>query len=499
MYKVLVADDEKIGRQGVQFLLRQMDVELDIYEAKNGKQAFEMIRNEHFDILLTDIKMPFMDGIELIQETIKLQPQIKIAIFSGYSDFEYAKSALSLGVSEYILKPVNPEEFKNAVLKIVKEIDQYHEDIQTSHKQDQIAQEHILFQLVNGKNTKHISKNNSEIMIDQYHYLMLIEFDDNFYEKADDFNICLKSILSLHFDYLNLNLQQSMLFIKNDHVNSIQTICKEIYNAIQVKYNKHCYIAVSERFEDNKELPSKSRILEELLDVKYYHPDTHIYVENEEEVGISSFEDVEELGKKVKLDIKMKDIAALKHHFNEFYSYYQSQGDFSNDYVKFMFSGMIKDIHGALVNTNEKELDKLIVKFYRASDFKSLSKIMNEFVVLLDDEFKQNDTLSHKEIETVIRYIYNHYNLDLSVDSLADLVCLAPSYLSHIFKKETGENLGKFIKRVRMENAKDMLEKTHEKIVSIAVACGYSNVSYFCQSFREFYGISPQKFRNQGE
>ena len=124
---------------------------------------------------------------------------------------------------------------------------------------------------------------------------------------------------------------------------------------------------------------------------------------------------------------------------------------------------------------------------------------MDQFVVLLEKEFKKSESLSHGEIKDVMKYVYNHYNLDLSVDFLADQVCLAPSYLSHIFKKETGENLGKFIKRVRMEKAKDMLENTHERIVAIAVAVGYSNVSYFCQSFREYYGISPQKYRNQGE
>ena len=105
----------------------------------------------------------------------------------------------------------------------------------------------------------------------------------------------------------------------------------------------------------------------------------------------------------------------------------------------------------------------------------------------------------HKEVESVKKYIYNNYHLDLSVDQLAEYVCLAPSYLSHIFKKETGENLGKFIKRVRMEKAKDLLENSYEKIVAISVAVGYQNVSYFCQSFREYYGISPQKYRSQGE
>ena len=190
---------------------------------------------------------------------------------------------------------------------------------------------------------------------------------------------------------------------------------------------------------------------------------------------------------------------AIRKDFEKFYSLYNAQNDFSNDYIKFLFSGMIKEIYKALSHSDEKELDKMIVRFYRTSDFKSLVALMNQFIEMLDKEFSQTETLSHSEVKDVIKYVYNNYNLDLSVETLADHVCLAPSYLSHIFKKETGENLGKFIKRVRMTKAKEMLEETHERIVTIAVAVGYSNVSYFCQSFREYFGVSPQKYRNKGE
>ena len=126
-------------------------------------------------------------------------------------------------------------------------------------------------------------------------------------------------------------------------------------------------------------------------------------------------------------------------------------------------------------------------------------EILEKNLDRLSETFGQNPQMLHREIESVKDYIYEHYSEEIGVDLLAQKVYMAPSYLSHIFKKETGQNLSKFIKAYRMEKAKEMLEETHEEIVQISYAVGYPNVSYFCQSFREFYGVSPQKFRNTGE
>lgn len=115
------------------------------------------------------------------------------------------------------------------------------------------------------------------------------------------------------------------------------------------------------------------------------------------------------------------------------------------------------------------------------------------------ESISDNPLLVHKEIETIKKYIYENYDKDIGVEVLAAQVCFAPSYLSYIFKKETGQNLSKFIKSYRMIKAKEMLETTYEKIVNVSYAVGYRNVSYFCQSFREYFGVSPQKFRNEGE
>lgn len=100
MYKILIVDDEKIERRGIKSLLKKLNIELEIHETSNGKEALEYLLENEIDILFTDIKMPFMDGIELIENVKNNNLDIKIVIFSGYEEFEYAKFATKMGVQD---------------------------------------------------------------------------------------------------------------------------------------------------------------------------------------------------------------------------------------------------------------------------------------------------------------------------------------------------------------------------------------------------------------
>lgn len=150
------------------------------------------------------------------------------------------------------------------------------------------------------------------------------------------------------------------------------------------------------------------------------------------------------------------------------------------------------------------------------TEFNTISRSLFELDVVDDRDIKSTSNEIVDELERLFK-VRKPVNLDkvkmpksvsrtkakngiVSYDiDLAELVYMAPSYLSSVFKKETGQNLSRFIKSVRMEKARELLEKTMMKIVDVSTACGYPNVSYFCSSFREYFGISPQKFRESGD
>ena len=108
MIHILIVDDEKIEREGLKYLLSMDEGERKVFEASNGKQALQILRTEEIQLLLTDIKMPHMDGLELSRKAKEEKPDLQVVIFSGYSDFSFAQEAIRYGVTEYILKPVDP-------------------------------------------------------------------------------------------------------------------------------------------------------------------------------------------------------------------------------------------------------------------------------------------------------------------------------------------------------------------------------------------------------
>ena len=209
--------------------------------------------------------------------------------------------------------------------------------------------------------------------------------------------------------------------------------------------------------------------------------------------------DDDALMKQMKQDIKMKDITFLRIHFDALCKKYRGQSNFSHIYIKFVFSNLLKDFYDIIPGADEAEFGREIDRLYKSEDFSCIMDIVNNYIGLLEKSFGKEPATSHREIETVKNYIHSHYGEEIGAQQLADMVYLAPSYLSSLFKKETGQNLSKYIKQYRMEKAKELLTGTNMKIVNISEQVGYPNVSYFVQSFREYFGISPQKFRDQGE
>lgn len=511
MKNILIVDDEKIERSGIIMLLKRMGMDVCIREASNGKEAFSYLQSvadkeadlPKIDILLTDVKMPFMDGITLIENVKNAGIKLKAIIFSGYNEFEYAKLAVKLGVQDYILKPVDPAEFAATIRKVCDELDEESRKNEDINRQESFIKQYYLYSLLNGGDAASILDNAD--YLDSYDRMALMEFNSEFFGKFDStfaqdmIEEVSTSGEAADYLYLNLNTQQSVvLFNTNGRTEAqIVDIFKRLHDKVIEKTGQFMYAAISGAVSSHTELPGAMDELETLMNNKFYETETYIYTNSvSDKIPVLVQIDDDALMKQMKQDIKMKDVDFLRIHFDELCRKYRGQSNFSHIYIKFIFSNLLKDFYDNIPDAKEEEFGREIDKLYTSEDFSCIMEIVNNNIDLLEKTFAANPAMAHREIETVKSYIHSHYSEELGAQQLADMVYLAPSYLSSLFKKETGQNLSKYIKQYRMEKAKEMLEDTNMKIVNISEKVGYPNVSYFCQSFREYYGVSPQKFRD---
>lgn len=504
--EILIVDDETIERKGLIMLLKREKIDAQIREASNGKQALEKLEEKPADLMLTDIKMPFMDGLELTDICSKKYPDMKMVIFSGYGEFEYARKAMNSGVTDYILKPVDPAEFHKTIEKVTKEMNEAAIEHENRDRRSDFILEHVLLELLNGKDLEALDPSVRKMIPDGFAeditFLVLMSFDHDFFGiKSANFYDEMKKQTGLDFWYVNIDPASSIL-VFSEEAEDRKALGETLVEAVKRLYDDTAYVAVSDKLPGGhsnlKALGREYDALETLMENRFYLSDDRVFIEGDEtEPADINDIDSDVLMKQIKQDINVKDMVGLREHYEKLCDKYKNNTGFSQVYVKFVFSNLMKEIYENIPKEDQGSLSDDVDRLYRTTDFSEVMNILDRGISLLEKNFDLNPQTSHREIETVKKYIYEHYNEELSTEFLAEKVYMAPSYLSHVFKKETGQNLSKFIKALRMEKAKQMLEETHNKIVNISYAVGYPNVSYFCRSFRAYYGVSPQQYRTE--
>ena len=256
MYRVLVVDDEKLEREGIRFLLSMEEGEWEIYEAANGKLALNELRKHPVDLMLTDIKMPHMDGLELSKKAREEYPDLEIIIFSGYGDFAFAQEAIRYGVTDYVLKPVDPDRFHDTIQKIQKEIASRKNKEQQSIKEKSFLQQYFLQSYLYSGDRERLKE--AEGIVDfaiweQWHCAILIESDESFFDSAsDEVPLEIQAELRRSFFYLNLNGRQSLLLFKDVYCD-YTLVAKNVYSLLKRLHPARFHLAVSRRFDGYRE------------------------------------------------------------------------------------------------------------------------------------------------------------------------------------------------------------------------------------------------------
>lgn len=502
MITILIVDDEKLERNGVKFLLKREEEELEILEAENGKAALGILMETHVDILFSDIKMPYMSGLELAEKARELYPDLEIVIFSGYNDFSYAREALRSGVVDYVLKPVDPSEFHKTFLRVQANLTARKEqEEKQSRREDYLKKYFLMDYLYTGneedlRQMKGLMKESGEDFAGKYVRMILAGGAHDFFETEEEhFLLSLKKNINRDFFYLNLNSDES-LFLFKEKYSDYELLANQLYRFFKQRYSTECYFAVSGEIADVTEMPAVFQNLEQMLEEQFYQPKQHVFLTDRKTTDSTEpvLEDAEVL-RNILADIHSKDIAHLRQDFQKLKKKYWNDKSYSEMYTKFVFSSILKEIYEEMLIENENELSRKVDRLYRCRTILEVIDITEKAIEELEVFIQEKNDGFRKEITQVKNYIYHNYEKSLSAETLAELVYLSPGYLSAVFKEETGVNLNRFIREVRMNKAKELLETTNMKITQIAKKVGFSNNSYFGRSFREFFGCTPESCR----
>lgn len=498
--KVLIVDDEYIMRRGIRFMLNWEEQGFEVVgEASNGKEALEMMEQLKPHIVLCDIVMPIMDGIDFIKVAHRTYPEVQIVILSGYDKFEYVRQALLNGAADYILKPtLNPEELAKILHKTVAKIP----GMQLKKKEFS-SLETRLEKFFKGAEEKLKSQEFDEIFPHSCYRLLGLplklknskgeDLSQIIFEKAE---YCLKEQMPgshLKFLYnpeflcvvLNYPLKNQHTFLESveDMMSQLVLIHSQAF-AVLGRERK--------RLKDLKEDFSNPEFLEAEM---FYHKGLQIYLLKEE---------TEEKEEMERFDYRRFCTAASEGKYVEASELFRK---YINKAVEvqmpeFKLKNQTKNLLYNLIGSVEghvQELEEIRYVYFgkidKAAYVEDFLEVFRELMEALLECLGDNEELQDKKIQQMLKYIAEHYREEMDLSDLADTFNFNYSYLSTYFNTKMGEGFSEYLNRIRIRHACNYLEKSELPIAAVSEMTGYSDQSYFSRVFKKITGETPSAYR----
>ncbi|MDL2301732.1 response regulator [Lachnospiraceae bacterium OttesenSCG-928-D06] len=511
-FKVLIVDDEVNIVKGLELLVERYLPECQIVGlAYDGEEGIRQALAKEPDIILTDIRMPQVDGIELIRRLKETGSEARFIILSGFADFEYAKSAIDLGVENYLLKPVEEEALCTGIRKLCAVLD-------VQNKQKKQIREYGLKEILENAGDKPNEIRSKLAALDfpmkEERYLCVVLectgnkpeliLPDLQTEITDVFSFC-KTVFSVLFSksmvvwilgYKKeqegeiskgiLQIKKQLSIYKNREINvgigvsnsrpeGIGISFEEARCALNYKVIKHGGGVI--RYKEIQNLQNNQTMVD-VQDVKQLED----YMEAMDEEGCRQtvdliFKKIQEAG-----DISLMDLQILS--------------------LNLVLSG-IRKLPFMQFQLNSY-LGRNILSLESISRFQTMEQLKNWIVNMLKsmNELMLKENLPERRdiVEEIKEYINRNYNKEINLNDIADQFYINPVYLSQLFKKRTGETYQKYLTGIRMKRACKLLGETELKLYEIAELIGYSDPNYFSRMFVRFYGMKPNEYRvSQGE
>ena len=501
MYSVMLVDDEKLILQGLMNIIDWEGLGLRIVEtSQNGYEALEKFKKISVDIIVTDINMPRLTGLELIKEIRSINSKTKFVILTGYDEFTYAKEAIKYGVESYILKPINEEELEEALIGIVKYLNDKKQE-----KNKILDKNSKLIEYIEGKfNESYIYEMQDliSIEVEEKAYTVaniIIEKENNGGEHININNIIEKYTIE-KYEVLHRYSNQTIIinsWDKNTCRNEIIKYYEEIKDHIISKLNEGVFISIGDTVFDIKNLKKSYNISNELK--KYILTEGTNKCVYSEKVKIERGSSID-----FKEEIECINKLIIEKNNKELEKYICNILDNKELNPKNIYDFSIKVI--ILVDNianefkfNQKygkdSLSNTIIQLSNESTRESVKAFIIREVEELVETMYINSIKYSPVVQQIISIINDKYYEELSLKTLASQYNINSSYLGQIFSKETGSSFSEYLNKTRNMKAKELILNTNMKINDISKEIGYTDTSYFYRKFKKHYGVSPSTLR----
>lgn len=555
MIKVFLVEDEYAIREGIKKSVDWAGNGFELVgEAGDGEVALPKILKEKPDILITDIRMPFMDGLELSRLIKKELPQIRIIILSGYDDFNYAKEAISIGVEEYILKPVSGESLMAELKKLADAIiaEQQETQVRLKYLKDReeirlLEKQKFLHDIIDGKlSIRDSLTTGRELEIDitaaYYSVILMQVVPTNISDASIDEYSGAKEEIYIRVKeryadsgsvYLYEQVGDVLCFLEKE--DSLENIEKNIKTGIDdiagimSEYPDMMYfISVGKPVDRIRDVNISYRDASRRFAERYLLNESHIfYSDDKKKENVTDVErgrDVSLSGntEQETIDIQSLDVSMIS---KKTILSFMKQGTLSeiDDLVEEYYSKLGKKAVESVMMRQYILMEALLSALALFENVGVPRDKATEILGELADPIKYNGSveeskdylrkllnlmieyrnqLSDKKYSDIIEkakaYIEEQYqNEDMSLQSVSSHVNVSSNHFSAIFRKETGVTFIDYLTKVRMENAKDLLVSTSMKTSEIGFEVGYRDPHYFSYIFKKTQGMSPKEYRKE--
>lgn len=506
VYHVLIVDDESAIKRGLKQLIQKIAPNCVIdATASDGLEAIEIVKQCHPDIVITDIKMPGCNGLELSRYLYENYPEIKIIMLTGFADFAYAQTAINYRVCEFLLKPTSKDKLFEAIAKAQKEIREKREQSGILKQNIVLFREKILQEIVAGAQLDDFGDAYSNYFPHNIEHYFCVAF------KTRSTMAKSKNNLTLVRNILEQQLEDQYIFRYGDTINCLYLIsspvnaaCErvklfavDIVKLCQSLYDAPIIAGISSLKRTLISLPSaNSEALDALLSTFFIAQPICYYSSLPERDNLPQ-PDYRKTLYALEKFIDHQEYEDARGIIRQLFDTFPNQ-NISPAHVRYISGQISYILYRAAIRY---ELNGIELSTMSTVDSSSTANELESLLLGILSNIEHEAARARKNMNHIIKrtlqYIDHHLSEDISLEAISEVVNTNPSYLSRVFKKECGETLTEYTTRRRLERAKELLLQPDQLVYQVSELVGFNDPAYFSTIFKKYTGVSPKEYKNQ--